>query len=68
LKSASLPISEEAINAIPPETPTPQTPDKSHSPAASYLSGPREKIPPVIIHHHSEDNMTKINKQFHSKF
>jgi hypothetical protein len=67
LKSASLPISEEAINAILPETPTPQTPDKSHSPDASYLSAPREKIPPVIIHHHFEGDMTKINKEFHSK-
>jgi hypothetical protein len=68
LKSASVAISEEAINAILPATPTPQTPDKSHSPAASYLSAPREKIPHVIIHHHFEGDMTKINKEFHAKF
>ena len=68
LKLASVAISEEAINAILPATPTPQTPDKSHSPAASYLATPREKIPPVIIHHHFEGDMTKINKEFHAKF
>jgi hypothetical protein len=68
LKSASVAISEEALNAILPATPPPQTPDKSHSPAASYLSAPREKIPPVIIHHHFEGDMTKINKEFHAKF
>jgi hypothetical protein len=45
----------------------PQTTDKSHCPAASYLSAPREKIPPVIIHHFGDD-VTKINKEFHAKF
>jgi hypothetical protein len=43
LKSPSVAISEEALYVILPATPPPQTPDKSHSPSASYLSAAREK-------------------------
>jgi hypothetical protein len=33
-----------------------------------FLATPRQKIPPVVIHHHFEGDMTRLNKEFHAKF
>jgi hypothetical protein len=62
--------SETAINTALPSSPTPE----SHVSGSSahktdkFLTTPRQKIPPVVIHHHFQGNMTKLNKDFHSKF
>jgi hypothetical protein len=33
-----------------------------------YLATPREKIPPVVIHHNFQGDITKLNKDFHSEY
>jgi hypothetical protein len=63
-----LTIIEAAINTALPSAPSPE----SHVPGSSdhkknqFLTAPRQKIPPVVIHHHFQGDMTKINKGFHS--
>jgi hypothetical protein len=63
-------ISETALNTALPPSPTPE----SHASGSSeqkqnqFLTTPRKKIPPVVIHHHFQGDMTRLNKDFHSKF
>ncbi|KDR16517.1 hypothetical protein L798_09952 [Zootermopsis nevadensis] len=63
-------ITEEAIHAELPSSPTPETRDsgKTGHTNNQYLNVPRAKIPPVVIHHHYEGDMTRLNKDFHAKF
>jgi hypothetical protein len=63
-------ISEAAINTALPSSPTPE----SHASGCSErkknqcLTPLRQKIPPVVIHHHFQGDMTRLNKDLHSKF
>jgi hypothetical protein len=61
--------------AIPTETVTPPSPTPDNlQPGGSqlnsnhFLSAPRQKIPPVVIHHHFQGDMTRLNKDFHSQY
>jgi hypothetical protein len=62
--------SETAINTALPPSPT----HESHASGSSdqkqnhFLITPRKKIRPVVIHHHFQCDMTRLNKDFHSKF
>jgi hypothetical protein len=65
---ATATISEAAINTALPSTPTTETQVSGKSPHKNqFLSARREKIPPVVIHHHFQGDMTKLNKDFHSQ-
>jgi hypothetical protein len=63
-------VSETSINTALPPSPTPE----SHASGSSeqkknqFLTTPRKKIQPVVIHHHFQGDMTRLNKDFHSKF
>jgi hypothetical protein len=61
--------SEAAINTALPSTPIPETQVSGNSPHKNqFLTAPREKSPPMVIHHHFEGDMTRLNKDFHSQF
>jgi hypothetical protein len=71
LTRASSGISQEAINTSLPKSPTPQSSNKTSRKSKSpglYLTSQRDKIPPVVIHYIFEDDMTRLNKDFHTKF
>jgi hypothetical protein len=61
-------VSETAINTALPSSPTPE----SHVSGSTehkknhFLTTPRQKIPPVVIHHHFQGDMTRLNKDFHT--
>jgi hypothetical protein len=66
---ATATISEAAINTALPSTPTPETQVSGSSPLKNqFLTAPREKIPAVVIHHHFQGDMPRLNKDFHSQF
>jgi hypothetical protein len=71
LKVTSSGVSPDAINTSLLPSPTPQpsteTSRKSQSPG-HYLTSPRDKIPPVVIHYNFEGDMTRLNKDFHATF
>ena len=63
------PITEAAINTALPSSPAPESRVAGSSEKrTNFLTAPREKIPPVVIHHHFQGDMTRLNKDFHSKF
>jgi hypothetical protein len=63
-------ISETANNNALPSSPTPEShvSGSSEHNKKQFLTAPRQKIPPVVIHHHFIGDMTRLNKDFHSKF
>jgi hypothetical protein len=63
-------ITETAINTALPSSPTPQNQElgSSQHNKNQFLTAPRQKIPPMVIHHHFQDDMTKLNKEFHTQF
>jgi hypothetical protein len=66
---ATVTISEAAINTALPSTSTPETQVSGTSPHKNqFLTAPREKIPPVVIHRHFQGDMTRLNRDFHSQF
>jgi hypothetical protein len=63
-------ITDAAINTALPSSPAPESRDsgKSEHNMNHFLTAPREKIPPIVIHHHFEGDITSLNKDFHAKF
>jgi hypothetical protein len=53
-----------------PSSPTPEihVSGSSEHNQNKFLTAPRQKIPPVVIHHHFQGDMTRLNKDFHSRF
>jgi hypothetical protein len=67
--NATATISEGAISTALPSTPIPETQVSGNSPHKNqFLTAPREKIPPVVIHRHFQGGMTRLNKDFHRIF
>jgi hypothetical protein len=57
-------ITDTAINTALPSSPTPEScnsgmPEHRKN---QFLTTPRQKIPPVVIHHHFEGDMTKTQR------
>jgi hypothetical protein len=75
-KPSTVTVSEEAVTTSLPLSPTSQPQNQAHAtpqnapqtPSRAYLTAPPDKIPPVVIHHHFDGDMTRLNKEFHSKF
>jgi hypothetical protein len=63
-------ITEKGINTPLPSSPTPKNKKSGSSQhnKNQFLTAPRKKIPPVVIHHHFQGDMTKLNKDFHTQF
>jgi hypothetical protein len=63
-------ITDAAINTALPSSPALESRDsgKSEHNTNHFLTAPTEKIPPIVIHHHFEGDMTGMNKDFHAKF
>jgi hypothetical protein len=63
-------ITDTAINTALASSPALE----SHIPGSSehnknqFATASRQKIPPVVIDHHFQGDMTRLNKDFHSKF
>jgi hypothetical protein len=53
-----------AINTALPSSPTPQNQESG----SSQHNTTQQKILPVVIHHHFQGDMTKLNKDFHTEF
>jgi hypothetical protein len=67
-KSKATPaVTETAMNTHFPPSPSPETGSSEHN-TNPFLTAPRQKIPPVVIHHHFQGNMTRLNKDFHTQF
>jgi hypothetical protein len=58
-------ISVTAINIALPSSPTPESSEQKKN---QFLTTPRQKIPPVVIHHHFQGDMIRLNKDFYSEF
>jgi hypothetical protein len=63
-------VSETAISIALSSSPTPESHvfGSSVQKTSQFLTAPRQKIPPVVNHHHFQGDMTWLNKDFHSKF
>jgi hypothetical protein len=70
LQSKTPPVSETAIITALPTSPTPDPQAAGDLPLNKnqFLNTPRQKIPPVVIHHHFQGDMTQLNKDFHSQY
>ncbi|PNF15237.1 hypothetical protein B7P43_G13027 [Cryptotermes secundus] len=60
---------ETAINTALPSSLTPESRVSGSSERKNkFLTAPREKIPQLLIHDHFQGDVTRLNKDFHSKF
>jgi hypothetical protein len=57
-------VTETAMNTALPSSPTLENQESGSSlhNKNQFLTAPRQKIPPVIIHHHFQGDMTRLNK------
>jgi hypothetical protein len=63
-------ITETAINTALLSSPTPEShvPGSSEHKKYQFLTACRHKMQRVVIYHHLQGDMTRLNKNFHSKF
>jgi hypothetical protein len=63
-------ISAAALNTSLPSSLTPENKKSGNTQPSKeqFLTTPRQKIPPVVIHHHFQGDMTRLNKDFHTQF
>jgi hypothetical protein len=63
-------ISAAALNTSLPASPTPENQISGSSQPSNeqFLTTPRQKIPPVVIQHHFQGDLTRLNKGFHTQF
>jgi hypothetical protein len=60
-------ITQTALNIPLPPCPNPET-GSSERNTTPFLTASRQKIPPVVIHNNFQGDMTRLNKDFHTKF
>jgi hypothetical protein len=67
-KSKATPaVTETAMSHPLPPSPSPETGSSKRN-TNPFLTALRQKIPPVIIHHHFQSDMTRLNKDFNTQF
>jgi hypothetical protein len=67
-KSKATPdVTETAMNTPLPPSPSPETSSSEHN-TNPFLTAVRQKILPIVVHHHFQGYMTILNKDFHTQF